>query len=162
MNELDEQVLITAPCQDEGYELIMALIQDLAKTHPEQFIYHAQLGQKRYVNAMRYCKFMLGNSSSGIIESASIPTPVINLGDRQKGRERAGNVIDSSWEKEELLKAYESLAEFWGRQAPAWQKVDSNIDETAVLPREPLWGRESLRKNLSRHLIFACKEMADE
>lgn len=111
LNEINEQVLITAPCQDEGCQEIFDLIEEYSSKNPKQFIYHAQLGQKLYVNAMRHCKFMLGNSSSGIIESASIPVPVINVGARQLGRERAGNVIDSSWEKSEVMKAYEALAD---------------------------------------------------
>ena len=37
---------------------------------------------------------MVGNSSSGIIEAASFKLPVVNIGDRQKGRLRAANVID--------------------------------------------------------------------
>ena len=107
LKELKQQVLITAPCQDEGSQEIFELIDEFKRENPEQFIYHAQLGQKRYVNAMRHCEFMLGNSSSGIIESASIPVRVINVGSRQQGRQRAGNVIDSSWGKTEMKQAYD-------------------------------------------------------
>jgi GDP/UDP-N,N'-diacetylbacillosamine 2-epimerase (hydrolysing) len=41
--------------------------------------------------------FLIGNSSSGILEAASFGLPVINLGDRQAGRERNANVIDVRW-----------------------------------------------------------------
>ena len=37
---------------------------------------------------------MTGNSSSGLIEAPSFELPVVNIGDRQKGRIRAANVID--------------------------------------------------------------------
>ena len=47
---------------------------------------------------LRYAGVLVGNSSSGIIEAASFGIPVVNLGDRQKGRERNGNVIDVGWE----------------------------------------------------------------
>ena len=50
-------------------------------------------------NELRYAGMLVGNSSSGIIEAASFGIPVINLGDRQKGRERNGNVLDVSWEE---------------------------------------------------------------
>src|SRR5690606_32494313 len=42
---------------------------------------------------------MVGNSSSGILEAASFKLPVVNIGDRQAGRERAANVIDVPCEK---------------------------------------------------------------
>jgi GDP/UDP-N,N'-diacetylbacillosamine 2-epimerase (hydrolysing) len=43
---------------------------------------------------MRHCAVMLGNSSAGIIEAASFGTPVVNVGDRQRLRERNPNVTD--------------------------------------------------------------------
>ncbi len=47
-----------------------------------------------YLSAMRHAAVMIGNSSSGIIEAASLGTPVVNVGDRQAGRARNPNVID--------------------------------------------------------------------
>jgi UDP-N-acetylglucosamine 2-epimerase len=48
---------------------------------------------------------MVGNSSSGLIEAASVPLPVVNIGNRQKGRERASNVIDAPPERAALCGA---------------------------------------------------------
>ena len=48
--------------------------------------------------AMKHCAVMVGNSSAGIIEAASFSTPVVNVGDRQRLRERSANVIDVSVE----------------------------------------------------------------
>jgi UDP-hydrolysing UDP-N-acetyl-D-glucosamine 2-epimerase len=53
------------------------------------------LGGEGYANAMRHAIAMVGNSSSGIIEAAHFGLPVVNIGDRQKGRERSGNTIDA-------------------------------------------------------------------
>jgi GDP/UDP-N,N'-diacetylbacillosamine 2-epimerase (hydrolysing) len=47
-----------------------------------------------YLTCLKNAAVLIGNSSSGIIEAASFGTPVINIGDRQKGRERNKNVID--------------------------------------------------------------------
>jgi GDP/UDP-N,N'-diacetylbacillosamine 2-epimerase (hydrolysing) len=52
------------------------------------------LERKQFASAMRYCVAMVGNSSAGIIEAATFGTPVINVGDRQRLRERNANVID--------------------------------------------------------------------
>jgi UDP-N-acetylglucosamine 2-epimerase len=48
---------------------------------------------------MKHLDFVIGNTSSGIIEAASFQKPVINIGSRQKGRLQSANVIDSTIEK---------------------------------------------------------------
>ena len=57
-----------------------------------------------YFSALSFCSIVLGNSSSGIIEAASFGKYVLNLGDRQKGRERGSNVIDCSIQKNKILR----------------------------------------------------------
>jgi UDP-N-acetylglucosamine 2-epimerase len=71
------------------------------RSHAEEFVAEgpartlvAALGPDVYVNMMRIAAAMVGNSSSGIIEAPSFGLPVINVGTRQTGRERAANVID--------------------------------------------------------------------
>ena len=49
---------------------------------------------------------MIGNSSSGIIESGSFNLPVLNLGDRQKGRFRGANVLDCRFSHDEIDKKF--------------------------------------------------------
>jgi UDP-N-acetylglucosamine 2-epimerase len=48
---------------------------------------------------------MLGNSSSGIIEAASFSLPVVNVGDRQRGRIHGDNVIDVPCTRDAILTA---------------------------------------------------------
>ena len=45
---------------------------------------------------------MIGNSSSGLTEAPSFKLPVVNIGDRQKGRVKAKNIIDTSYEIEDI------------------------------------------------------------
>ena len=52
---------------------------------------------------------MLGNSSSGLIEASSFKLPVINIGDRQKGRISTNNVIHSSSNMCKLQKSYNKI-----------------------------------------------------
>lgn len=118
LTELEEQVLITAPCADPGANLIFEMIERLQKNCSD-LLYIESLGMKRYAAAMKYAEMMIGNSSSGIIESATMGIPVLNIGDRQGGRECNENVLHSSFEKAELLKSYEMLKE------PAFKKISS-------------------------------------
>ena len=53
------------------------------------------LGQLNYLSSLQYIDFIIGNSSSGIIESASFGKPVVNIGNRQSGRLKGVNIIDT-------------------------------------------------------------------
>ena len=69
----------------------------------------SSLGGEGYANAMKHAAAMVGNSSSGIIEAAHFGLPVVNIGDRQRGRECSGNTIDSD-ENADKLSAAVNLA----------------------------------------------------
>ena len=60
----------------------------------ERFKWMPHLGHLRYLSCLRHCTMMIGNSSSGLTEAPSFRLPVVNIGDRQRGRVRAANVID--------------------------------------------------------------------
>jgi len=57
------------------------------------------LPRPQYVAALRHADALVGNSSSGIIEAASFGTPVVNVGNRQRSRERNRNTIDCESER---------------------------------------------------------------
>jgi len=57
--------------------------------------YFENLGKDTYFNALRHAKYMIGNSSSGLIEAPLYGLPVINIGDRQKGRIQGKNILNS-------------------------------------------------------------------
>jgi len=79
------------PNNDPGHE---GVLQRYAREKPAGFHLCMSLDQVAYWRMLWECPFLIGNSSSGIIEAASFGIPVINIGDRQAGRERSGNVID--------------------------------------------------------------------
>ena len=54
---------------------------------------------------MKNAKFMLGNSSSGIVESASFNLPVINIGSRQEGKLKPKNIINADYSVTSIVKA---------------------------------------------------------
>ena len=66
---------------------------------------------------MYHAKIMIGNTSSGIIEAASFGKYVVNIGERQKGRVQSGNVIESTFSEEKIVRASQkaiTLGEFKG------------------------------------------------
>jgi len=58
-----------------------------------------------YWSLLRQVQVFLGNSSSGIMETASFALPTVNIGERQRGRERAANVIDVAANRGAILAA---------------------------------------------------------
>lgn len=84
--------LVTASNQDPGGIAINAVLREACAERGWAF--REALGLELYRAAMAAASAMVGNSSSGIIEAASFGLPVVNIGDRQAGRERSGNVVD--------------------------------------------------------------------
>ena len=77
--------IITGANADNGGSIINSILEEYAKSRNNVY-FTLSLGLKRYFSALKYASFMLGNSSSGIIEGPSFGIPTINIGNRQKGR----------------------------------------------------------------------------
>ena len=85
LTEQSFHLLITAPNPDPHHEPIFEKINQILKAGADAtFVEH--LGHENYLNALNYCMFAAGNSSSGIIEAASFHKYALNIGDRQKKR----------------------------------------------------------------------------
>ena len=78
-------------------------IAAFCESNPARFRFFDNLGQKVYLSCLKHLDLMIGNSSSGLTEAPSFKMPVVNIGDRQKGRTRAANVIDTGYDAEEIL-----------------------------------------------------------
>jgi UDP-hydrolysing UDP-N-acetyl-D-glucosamine 2-epimerase len=97
----------TMPNADAGNSQIFNALKNFSEKYPEKLILVKNLGQRVYLGAMKYCSFIIGNSSSGIIESPYFKTPVVNIGDRQAGRFSADNIIDCECKKKSIERAVE-------------------------------------------------------
>jgi UDP-hydrolysing UDP-N-acetyl-D-glucosamine 2-epimerase len=75
----------------------------------------ASLGQLRYISLMNQVDVVVGNSSSGVLEAPSLNVSTVDIGDRQKGRERASSVFNSAPERNAIVEAI-SKALIRGRQ----------------------------------------------
>jgi GDP/UDP-N,N'-diacetylbacillosamine 2-epimerase (hydrolysing) len=90
----DLNVIFTKPNADPNGRVIIRLIEDYLKKNPSKGVSFISMGHIRYLSAIKQVDAVLGNSSSGIIEAPSFGKPVINIGDRQRGRIKAGCIID--------------------------------------------------------------------
>lgn len=113
--ELEEKILCTLPNADRQGMIIRNELLKFEKANPKKIKCYESLGQIGYLTAMKNCKFMLGNTSSGIIEATSFDIPVINIGDRQKGRISGNNVIHCKIDKESIIKQKKSIENLIGK-----------------------------------------------
>ena len=59
---------------------------------------------KEYKTLLQNSKALVGNSSSGIHEAATFKIPVVNIGTRQEGRTKSINVLDTNYNRHQILK----------------------------------------------------------
>jgi GDP/UDP-N,N'-diacetylbacillosamine 2-epimerase (hydrolysing) len=103
-----DQVLVTMPNADTHGSYLRKLMVEELRGRDHVFLIE-NLGAQSYFTAMKYCAFLLGNSSSGIIEAASFGKYVINLGDRQQGRAVSDNVLQVPIDFGEILRAIKKI-----------------------------------------------------
>lgn len=84
--------LFTAANADAGGEELNRMIQDYCALHSNAMLVQS-LGVLRYLSAMKYASLVLGNSSSGVVETPSFGVPTVNIGNRQAGRIQCDNVL---------------------------------------------------------------------
>lgn len=105
--EKDISVLMSAPNTDPGNQAGFRTIEQF-KSHPKVH-YYQNLDRATFISLYKNAQFIIGNSSSGIVEAASIPIPAINVGLRQRDRFCGDNVIFCDAEQYAIADAIETV-----------------------------------------------------
>lgn len=100
----DMQFIITKSNADQGGDKINKLL-DKADEEIDNIHVFTSLGVKRYLSLMKHSEFVLGNSSSGIIETPAFGIPTVNIGDRQRGRLQSESIVNCGESSEEIIAA---------------------------------------------------------
>lgn len=100
----DIEFIITKSNADQGGARINELL-DKANDEIKNLHVFASLGTRRYLSLMRYAEFVLGNSSSGIIETPAFRVPTVNIGDRQRGRLQSESTINCGTTTKDIVYA---------------------------------------------------------
>jgi UDP-N-acetylglucosamine 2-epimerase (non-hydrolysing)/GDP/UDP-N,N'-diacetylbacillosamine 2-epimerase (hydrolysing) len=98
------KAVFTMANADAQGALINTRLRSVCVLNPERFKWVPHLGHRRYLSCLKYFAVMVGNSSSGLTEAPSFRLPVVNIGDRQRGRVRAANVIDVPCSRAAILR----------------------------------------------------------
>lgn len=95
-------VYIIYPNSDLGYTQIVNRLGALSNN--DRFVILENVEREAYLALLANCAALVGNSSSGILEAPSFPVPVVNIGNRQRGRPQAANILNCSYDAGEIEK----------------------------------------------------------
>jgi UDP-N-acetylglucosamine 2-epimerase (non-hydrolysing)/GDP/UDP-N,N'-diacetylbacillosamine 2-epimerase (hydrolysing) len=102
LREVPGQILFCYPNSDAGGRALIQRTEQFLSQRPDARIF-VNLPALIYWSLLRNVDLMIGNSSSGIMETPSFALPTVNVGMRQQGRERARNIIDAAPNKADIL-----------------------------------------------------------
>jgi GDP/UDP-N,N'-diacetylbacillosamine 2-epimerase (hydrolysing) len=103
------QLVVTLPNADTMGSLYRDFFRELHFESPDKIFTIENFGTQSYFTCMKYASILIGNTSSGIIEAASFGKFVINLGNRQAGRETSQNVVSIPFESKQIISAFHRL-----------------------------------------------------
>lgn len=92
-------LLISESNSDPAGQSINSEIKEIEKRNPQRVRSFVSLGQKGYYGLLKGAEFLVGNSSSGIIDAPTLGVVSIDIGDRQRGRLKADSVLSSRIER---------------------------------------------------------------
>jgi GDP/UDP-N,N'-diacetylbacillosamine 2-epimerase (hydrolysing) len=98
-------LVITMPNADTMGSVFRKEIAHLKEEYSENVLCIENFGKENYFSAMYYAKVLIGNTSSGIIEAASFGKYVVNVGDRQKNRLQSNNILNTSFNHQNIVEA---------------------------------------------------------
>lgn len=73
------------------------------RRNPENIHFFKNMEGRDFLRLLKNSQCLIGNSSAGIRECAYLGIPVVNIGDRQNGRQRGENVIDTGYDRSEII-----------------------------------------------------------
>lgn len=97
------QTVVIYPNADAGGRQMIEVIESYRGR--TGFSIFPSLPYNDYLHLLKHADLLIGNSSSGILEAPSFGLPVLNVGDRQRGREKAENILDVPFEAKALKEA---------------------------------------------------------
>lgn len=93
------RTFVIYPNSDQGYKKIVSTIE---KARSNDLVVLSNVERESYLRLLANCSVLVGNSSSGILEAPSFCIPVINIGNRQRGRPQAENIINVDYDRKEI------------------------------------------------------------
>jgi UDP-N-acetylglucosamine 2-epimerase (non-hydrolysing)/GDP/UDP-N,N'-diacetylbacillosamine 2-epimerase (hydrolysing) len=106
LEKIQQQIIFCYPNSDAGSHELIERSKLFCENRPNAHLF-VNLNHLKYWSLLKYSDLVLGNSSSGIMETASLSLPTIDIGMRQQGRERPKNVLHSAPVARSILETVE-------------------------------------------------------
>jgi UDP-hydrolysing UDP-N-acetyl-D-glucosamine 2-epimerase len=106
LETIPDHILFCYPNADAGSRALIERTKSFIASRGGGELF-TNLDPVAYWSLLRHVKMLVGNSSSGIMETASFELPTVNIGIRQQGRERAANVVDAAADKSSIIEKIE-------------------------------------------------------
>lgn len=153
--------LMTKANADAGGQRVNELLEDFSEKVPNAILV-SSLGMVRYLSALKYSEFALGNSSSGIIEAPALGIPTVNIGERQRGRLMADTIVQCEPEKEQILEAMDEAAVMPHKVSTLYGDGETSAKIVAILKNFLFYNKINLKKrfydiNLDIEKDKSCK-----
>ena len=125
----NSNLFISYPGFDLGSQKIIEFLKKFKNKKTKNIFFFNNLGNKKFLSLANLCDLTIGNSSSGIIEIPYLNKPVINIGNRQKGRLKANIVFDSKSDLNSIkISIKKCLGLIKNNKLPLNDKVYGNFD----------------------------------
>jgi GDP/UDP-N,N'-diacetylbacillosamine 2-epimerase (hydrolysing) len=102
------EALLANPNDDAGGRLILQKMIEFASRNSRLHLLPPVASRERFVSILAYAGALVGNSSQGIVEAMCLGTPVINIGDRQRGREHLACMLSTDYNRDEICRAIDN------------------------------------------------------
>lgn len=123
--------ILTYPNNDTDPTPLIALLEEFAGKHRDRILLIPSLGMRRYLSAVAISEGVVGNSSSGVVEVASLGVPTLDIGNRQKGRERARSIVHCPQTPEAIEVGLETII------SPEIKAIAAGRDNPYAMPHTP-------------------------
>jgi len=117
-------IIITSPNFDNEANTLKKELVNFSKKKKNVLFYNS-LGRKMYLSLMKIAHIVVGNSSSGVLETPSFGVRTINIGDRQKGRIVTKNIINCDYNYNSINKAFHKIIKKMKKSSNPFLKKDT-------------------------------------
>lgn len=140
ISEYNAEKIVIYPNSDTGSDEFIKEINSYKNTGG--FHIFTNLARRKYLGLLARSNLLAGNSSSGITEAPFFMTPVVNIGNRQRGREKSANVIDCDYDANSIRRAI----------TKAESKKFQEVCRIAKNPYEGPSAAETIVKTIEKHI----------
>ncbi len=144
LKKIDIACIFTKANADAGGDVINKLI-DTACENNKNYISFKSMGLLKYISAMKYCSAVVGNSSSGVVETPTFKVPTVNIGARQEGRIISENIINCNADETSIA-------------AAITKALSSEFKQKAQSAKSPYNGGDTAKKILMQTLCYFQNE----